>query len=51
MKTLSVSGKNWILKKFDQEKLIYLKENFLLDEITAKLLTLRNIGLSLGQIY
>ena len=43
MNSISVTGKNWILKKFDQEKLIYLKENFLLDEITAKLLTLRNI--------
>ncbi len=43
MNSISVTGKNWILKKFDQEKLLYLKENFLLDEITAKLLTLRNI--------
>ena len=30
-------------KKFDQEKIIYLKDNFSLDEITAKLLVLRNI--------
>ena len=43
MNSISVTGKSWILKKFDQEKLLYLKENFLLDEITAKLLTLRNI--------
>ena len=40
----SVTGKNWILKDFDQDKLRYLKENFLLDEITAKLLVLRNIN-------
>ena len=40
----SVTGKNWILKNFDQDKLRYFKENFLLDEITAKLLVLRNIN-------
>ena len=43
MNSVSVTGKNWILKKFDQEKIIYLKNNFSLDEITAKLLVLRNI--------
>ena len=43
MSSVSVTGKNWILKKFDQEKIIYLKDNFSLDEITAKLLVLRNI--------
>ncbi len=43
MNTVSVTGKNWILKKFDQEKIVYLKDNFFLDEITAKLLVLRNI--------
>ena len=29
-------------KKFDQNKILYLKDNFL-DEIIAKLLTIRNI--------
>ena len=43
MNSVSVTGKNWILKEFDQEKIIYLKDNFSLDEITAKLLTLRDI--------
>ena len=43
MNSVSVTGKNWILKKFDQEKILYLKDNFFLDEITAKLLVLRNI--------
>ncbi len=43
MNSVSVTGKNWILKKFDQEKIIYLKDHFSLDEITAKLLALRNI--------
>ncbi|MBD1172563.1 single-stranded-DNA-specific exonuclease RecJ [Pelagibacterales bacterium SAG-MED05] len=43
MNSVSVTGKNWILKKYDQEKIVYLKDNFSLDEITAKLLVLRNI--------
>ena len=43
MSTLSISGKNWILKKFNQEELLYLKDNFSLDEITSKLLSIRKI--------
>ena len=43
MNSISVTGKNWILKKFNQENIIFLKDNFFLDEITAKLLVLRNI--------
>ena len=43
MNSLSVSGKNWIFKKFSEEQTLYLKENFFLDEITAKLLSIRKI--------
>ena len=43
MISLSVSGKNWILKKYNQEDLRFIKENFSLDEITSKLLSIRNI--------
>ncbi len=43
MNSVSVTGKNWVLKKFDHEKILYLKDNFYLDEITAKLLVIRNI--------
>ena len=43
MNSVSVTGKNWILRKFDQEKIFFLKDNYFLDEITAKLLVLRNI--------
>ena len=43
MNTLSVSGKNWILKNFIQEDISYLKDNFNLDEITSKLLSIRKI--------
>ena len=43
MNSISVTGKNWILKKFDENQIIYLKDNFFLDEITAKLISIRNI--------
>ena len=43
MNSLSVSGKNWIFKKFNEKNSLYLKENFFLDDITAKLLSIRNI--------
>ena len=43
MKTLSISGKNWILKKYNKEDLTFIKENFSLDDITSKLLSIRNI--------
>ncbi len=43
MSSLSVSRKNWILKKFNQSDVLSFKENFYLDEITSKLLSIRNI--------
>ena len=43
MNTLSISGKSWILKKFDQEDITFFKDNFFLDEITSKLLSIRKI--------
>ena len=43
MNSLSVSGKNWVLKKYNQTDINFIKENFSLDEITSKLLSIRNI--------
>ena len=43
MSLLSISGKKWILKKFNQDDLTFIKENFSLDEMTSKLLSIRNI--------
>mgnify|MGYP001336315809 CR=1 FL=1 len=43
MNTLSVSGKKWILKKINKEDLIFIKETFSLDDITSKLLSIRDI--------
>ena len=44
MNELSLSGKNWILKKFNQDDLTFIKSNFYLDEITSKLLSIRGIN-------
>ena len=44
MNTLSVSNKNWILKQYNQEDVVFFKDNFSLDEITSKLLSIRNIN-------
>ena len=43
MNLLSVSNKNWILKKYNEDDARFLKENFSLDEITSKLLSIRKI--------
>ena len=43
MNSISVSNKSWILKKFNENQLTYFKDNFSLDEITSKLLSIRNI--------
>ena len=43
MNSISVSGKNWVLKECDNQKILFLKENFLLDEVTSKLLSIRGI--------
>ena len=43
MNSVSVTGKNWILKKFNNEDVDFIKNNFFLDEITSKLLALKKI--------
>ncbi len=43
MNTLSVTGRKWILKQFSSEDQNYIKDNFLLDEITSKLLAIKKI--------
>ena len=44
MNNLSISGRNWVLKKFSEEDLYFIKNNFYLDEITSKLLSIRKIN-------
>ena len=43
MNKLSISVKKWTYKKIDTSYIKFLKENFLLDEITAKLISIRKI--------
>ena len=43
MSSLSISGKNWILKKYNEKDITFFKENFFLDQITSKLLSIRKI--------
>jgi len=43
MSAPSVSGKNWIPKVFNSEDINYLKTNYFLDEIVAKLLSIKKI--------
>ena len=51
MNDLSISGKKWIYKKFDNSYITFLKDNFFLDEITAKLLSIRNIDKKYIETY
>ena len=43
MNTNSVSCKNWISKEFNSDEITFLKNNYFLDEIVAKLLSIRKI--------
>ena len=43
MNSISVSGKNWISKVFNSEEINFYKTNYFLDEIVAKLLSIRKI--------
>ena len=42
----SITGKKWILKDFNHTDIEYLKDNYLLDEITSRLLSIRKIDKS-----
>ncbi len=43
MNLVSVSNKNWILKKFNNDDVKFFKDNFDVDEIISRLLSIRNI--------
>jgi single-stranded-DNA-specific exonuclease len=44
MSPTSVRGKNWISKEFSSEDISFFKTNYFLDEIVAKLLSIRKIS-------
>ena len=43
MNLISVTGKKWILKKFNEKDVVFLKDNYFLDDITAKLIAIKKI--------
>ena len=43
MNSVSVTGKKWIFKEYENSYIDYLKNNFLLDNLTAKLLAIKKI--------
>ncbi|RPG96288.1 MAG: single-stranded-DNA-specific exonuclease RecJ [Candidatus Pelagibacter sp. TMED165] len=43
MSSISVTGKRWVYKDFDSNFVDFIKENFFLDEITSKLLAIKQI--------
>ena len=43
MTELSILGKNWASKNYNEETVTFLKENFELSEIVSKLVAIRNI--------
>ena len=47
----SVTGKNWILKDYDNNIVNFYKDNFLLDEVTSRLLAVRNINKEDVQLF
>ncbi len=50
-KNTSITGKKWILKDFNQTDIEYLKDNYLLDEMTSRLLSIRKIDKSEIQTF
>ena len=40
MNSVSVTGKEWIFKNFNNDDINFIKTNFYLDEITSKLLAI-----------
>ncbi len=51
MNSISVSGKNWILKEFNEDDVLFLKDNYFLSETLSKLLAIRKIKKEEIQIY
>ncbi len=43
MNLISVSNKNWIFKEYNIDDITFFKENFFLDEIVSKLLSIKKI--------
>ena len=51
MSDISVLGKNWISKNYNQETVKFLKDNFNLTEIVSKLIAIRKIKLEEVKLF
>ncbi len=51
MKSNSASGKDWILKNYNEETVNFFKDNFNLSEIVSKLIAIRNIKAEDVQLF
>ncbi len=47
----SVLGKNWISKRYNEDQVNFLKENFDLSEIVSKLIAIRNISIEEVKLF
>ncbi len=47
----SVSGKDWISKNYNEDKVNFLKDNFNLSEILSKLIAIRNINIDEVKLF
>ena len=47
----SVLGKNWISKRYNENQVNFLKENFDLSEIISKLIAIRNINIEEVKLF
>ncbi len=47
----SVLGKNWISKRYSENQVNFLKENFDLSEIVSKLIAIRNINIEEVKLF
>ena len=51
MNSVSVLGKNWISKNYNEDTVSFLKENFDLSEILSKLIAIRNIKIDEVKLF
>ena len=51
MNNNSVLGKNWIFKRYNEDQVNFLKENFDLSEIVSKLIAIRNINIEEVKLF
>ena len=51
MNSISVLGKDWISKNYNEETVNFLKDNFSLSEIVSKLIAIRNIKLDEVKLF